>query len=124
MYCPKCFDNSLSIADKGVVLISIDGIEKDNGRFLYNNRETKEEMVRDFTAALEEVVKWYSDFKNRPPTSFVQIYTSNFVCYNGCVLPADTCISIIGVLFTRQTVQKILAELGDKYRISIELKEE
>ena len=48
MYCPKCYNNSLSMASRGVVDIIINGKQMDAGRFLYNiNKESKFKFLKN-----------------------------------------------------------------------------
>ena len=46
MYCPVCFNNSLSLSPKGVIDIVINGKQMDASRFLFNTGDqNKEELM-------------------------------------------------------------------------------
>lgn len=122
MHCPKCFNDSLRMASRGIVHITVNGMQKDNGRFLYNcEKQTTEEIGESFKAKLEEFFKWYSTFQNKDPIKVVQIVSSDFSCEEKCKLNITQKFSILDILIPYEQTEKIIKELGKIYNMEIQL---
>jgi hypothetical protein len=81
VHCPKCLGNTLMISPRGVVNITINGMQRDTGRFLFNlDKESKSEIFSNFTDKLEDFFKWYSAFENKEAISVVHVYSGDFKC--------------------------------------------
>lgn len=124
MYCPKCLNNTMSLASRGVVNISVNGMQRDTGRFLFNtSKESKEEIAKNFEKKLEEFFAWYSEFKNPEPIKYVQLTSSDYVCESGCHIALTTKMSVVNILVPASRLNTILNNLGKKYNMKIELEE-
>lgn len=122
MYCPVCFADTLYMKPRGVITTIINGKQMNTGRFLFNDiKDSHTEMLGKLKAKVEEFFKWYSSFQNKDPITKFGLYSSDFSCKKECKIPINTRISIIGILFTPDEVNKILLELGTKYKMKIEL---
>lgn len=125
MYCPKCFNNNLSLCSHGVVHIIVNGKKMDAGRFLFNTgKEDAERIQKDFRAKLEEFFIWYSQFQNKEPITRIEVCSGDFKCANGCLINMHSRFSVINILISKKIIVQFLSELGDKYKLNIELKEE
>lgn len=123
LYCPTCLNTSLKMNNHGVVNLTINGIQMDSGRFLYNlGTQTKKEIANELKAKLEIFFKWYASFKNREPINKLDISSSDFYCEDGCSLGIGKRFNVIGILVSEDSIKQILNELGDKYNISIDHK--
>ncbi len=122
-YCPKCFNSSIHIADKGVSQVVINNLKMDRGQFLFNiPKESPQEIEQRILTKLEEFFKWYKNFQNREPIKYVQLSSADFICERGCKLPMNSQYSIVGSLINEIKLHKFLAEMGQKYSMDIRLK--
>lgn len=123
MYCPKCLNNTLKLSSRGVVNLVINGKQMDAGRFLYNTQSMdKRELLSELTHKIEEFFKWYSGFRNRSAIEVVELITSDVQCDEGCTLPLNQRISIVDLLISTKDLREILNAMGEKYNMTIELK--
>ena len=124
MYCPKCFNDSLSLKPRGVIHLIINGKQMDAGRFLFNLEENdKEQLVEDLKKKINEFFAWYSNFQNKSDIEVVQILTEDMLCEHHCAIPLSTKYSIVDIIIPKKTVLKILKEIGEKYGMVISLEE-
>ena len=119
-YCPKCFNKSLCIQEKGVVHIIINGKQMEKGRFFYKMAE-KEVNLLLFKEKIEDFFRWYSEFKNIDPVATIHLVTKKGYCTNGCKFEQDAQFSVIDILISFEEVQKLLLSLGKQYGIGINL---
>lgn len=124
MYCPVCFNETLKLKGSGVVQLIVNGKQMDAGRFLYSLNSEKHEISSQFRKKMEEFFKWYSNFKNQDPIQKVQLLTGDISCDSGCRLPLNIKVSVAGILVSSAEMKKTLDQLGQKYRMTIELIEE
>lgn len=121
MYCPICFNDSLKVASNGVVRLTFDGKAKNNSQFYYNlNQETIDDVFKKFSEVVEDYLKWYKTFNNRPPIKEVQAISSDFICSNGCKLNISHKLTVEGVLLDKIHLQKIVTELAAKHEIEVD----
>lgn len=112
----------MALAPTGVIHIVINNKQMDTGRFLFNlNKDTKAEVSKKLHQKLEEFFKWYCGFQNKEAISRLSIYSSDFVCTQGCNIPINSAISVVGQLFPTREVQKEIENLGQKYGLQIEI---
>lgn len=122
MHCPKCFNDSLRMATRGVVHIIVNGMQMDTGRFLYNlGKESQEEVNENFKDKLEEFFKWYSNFQNKDPIKVIELLSSDFSCDEKCRLDLGMRFSVLGILLPYEDVDQMIQDLGKKYRMTIQL---
>ena len=122
MYCPVCFEDSLYLKPRGVIITVINGKHMDTGRFLFNElKDTPEDRLNELENKIDEFLKWYSSFQNKDPIKSLGLYSSDFVCKNSCKIPINTRISIVDIIFEQKDVQKILEKLAEKYGFEIDL---
>ena len=119
-YCPKCFNKSLCIQEKGVVHIIINGKQMEKGRFFYKILERERNLIL-FEEKFEDFFKWYSDFKNIDPVTTVNLVTKKGYCTNKCKFEPDLLFSVIDILISSEVVNNLLVALGKKYGIGINL---
>lgn len=125
MYCPICFNNTLKVSSRGVVHLVINGKKMDSGRFLFNFDDmTKDEILQNFIEKLESFFKWYSNFTNKDPIALVELYTNDVSCMDSCKIPIGHYVSVIDLLIDKKTLTGLLEEQAEKYKLSIEIKEE
>lgn len=124
MYCPMCLNDTLSMRDRGVIHLIVNGKQMDTGRFLYNIlKESPEELNENFEKKLEEFFRWYSNFQNKDPIQYIHICSSDFRCEKGCGIHLGNKYSVVDVLIPREVVLEKLEILGEKYDMIIELEE-
>lgn len=123
MYCPVCLNNSLHLSMRGVVTINVNGLQRDNGRFLFNlEKQKKSEIVTDFHKKLEEFFTWYGQFQNKEPIHYLHIFSSDFKCSEGCIIGSQHKFSVVDILLPKAEILKSLDQLGKQYNMKIELK--
>ena len=121
LYCPSCFNNTLTLSKNGVVHIIINGKKMDTGRFLYSLERGREEaLYKDLRLKVGEFFEWYSNFQNREPIKKVELVSYDMNCENGCRFNPGQNFSIIDVLIPKAKIATILKELGKKYALEIE----
>jgi len=122
MYCPVCLNDTLSINQRGVIKIMINGKHRDTNLFLFNlQSESKEEVFLNLSKKIEEFFKWYSSFQNKAPIENFEIYSNDFNCTTGCSIPITTKISVIEPLFDPVRIHKLFVDMGNKYEIIVNL---
>ena len=124
MYCPKCFNHSLSLKSRGVIHLIINERQMDAGRFLFNlEDQTGEQFIESLETKINEFFAWYSNFQNKSDIEIVQILTEDMICENKCNIPLGTKFSVIDIIITKKKVLGILKKLGEKYKMTISLQE-
>jgi len=124
MYCPNCLNAAIRLGDKGVVDLVINKKQKDTGRFLFNKeRETLEEIVRNFEVKVEEFFSWYAKFQNKDPIESFELLTNAFVCDNGCPINLNQKFNVIDLLIPKREVVKIVTKLSKKYGLTIDIED-
>lgn len=123
MYCPKCFNNTLHLAPRGVLQVVINGKQMDAGRLLYNMDGKEGEMLRDLRVKIEDFFKWYSNFKNKEPIQLIELMTSDMKCDNKCSIPGGLRLDVVDLLIDSTTIKNIMLELSTKYKMTITFKE-
>jgi hypothetical protein len=122
-YCPKCFNATVKMNEKGVVQVIINGLKMDRGQFLFNKaKETPQEIETRAIQKLEEFFKWYSTFDNRDPIKVIQMLSSDYSCESHCKLPMNTFFPIVGDLLSEEKLIEVLNRLGEKFNMEIKLK--
>ncbi|OUR96474.1 hypothetical protein A9Q84_08990 [Halobacteriovorax marinus] len=97
----------------------------DSGRFLFNFEETdKDELFKIFREKVENFFKWYSNFHNQDPIAYVELFTNDTSCEDGCHIPIDYHVSVIDLLIDKKKLLLLLKEQAEKYRMTIEIKPE
>jgi len=123
LYCPVCFEETLFLKPRGVIVTVINGKQMDTGRFLFNElKDSPNERLRELERKIEEFFKWYSTFQNKEPISSFGLYSPDFLCKNACKIPINTRISIIGIVFLPEDVQEIIERLAGQYGLKTKLK--
>lgn len=121
LYCPSCLNQTLDLNRKGVIHISINNIQMETGRILFNqDREEEEEIFNNCLKKIEDYFKWYRSFKNKEPIKKLQIMSSDFYCSNGCKIPMNMRFTIVGLLVPPEKVHEAISELAEKYGIPID----
>lgn len=122
MYCPKCFDLSLCVAESGVLHISVNDIKRDTAQVLFNTgRETKEKLAENILKAIDDFFSWYAGLQNHEPIHSVSIFTRSYHCQNGCTLPSSTPFDVVGVLISKKWLLGSIHQLADKYGLAVNL---
>lgn len=123
MYCPKCFNQTLFIKQKGVVDIYINGKKRDNGRFLFNmDPSYYDDVVRDFQDKCDDFFKWYSSFNNRDAIQYVELHTVDVKCESGCAFSPMEKFSAVDAVISSSVIKKVIEQLAQKYSMQVELK--
>ena len=123
MYCPKCFNQTLFIKQKGVVDIYINGKRRDNGRFLFNmDPAYHEEVIADFTNKCDDFFKWYAGFNNQDSIQYVELHTVDVKCDSGCAFSPMERFSAVDSVISGTEIKKIIQKLAEKYSMQVELK--
>jgi hypothetical protein len=122
MYCPICFNDTLSLKKSGVVHLIINGKKMDAGRFLFNTEQDRPDVIlKDFSSKIEDFFKWYSSFQNQLPITEVYISSADFNCHTGCKIPMANKFSIVDMLIPRTDINVILTKMAQKYNLEIQL---
>jgi hypothetical protein len=121
-YCPSCFSDTMQIKSSGIVYVSINKKKLDSGQFVFNSSSGREDEIEEaLRSEVERFFKWYSNFQNKDPISTYRFESSDFVCSNGCGVPLNMRFSVVDQLFSEETVEDVLHELGKKYGMKVEL---
>lgn len=122
MYCPVCFNDTLKLASSGVAKLIFNGKSKATSQFFYNLTQDKPEEIND---KLKNVIKdyfiYYSGFQNKDPIRKVEVFSIDFKCKNGCIINVNHRVNVIGLLFEKEDLEKILKEMASKYQIPMEI---
>ena len=122
MYCPSCLHDSLSMSDKGIIHLSVNGKKRDTSKLTYNtSSEPEEKLLARLKEKIEELLDWYTGFQNKTPEHLLKIVSGNFHCLHSCVLPPNLQSSIINRLIPLEKLAPILRQYEEKYKIKIEL---
>jgi len=122
MYCPKCLNDTLKLRANGVIKISFNGKHRDNSLFTFNfTKETPLKMEKNLIQKIDEFLSWYSHFNNKNKITVFEAVSSDFVCDNKCQIDGNTKISVIGPIFSNETIVKIINPLCEKYKIECDI---
>lgn len=122
MYCPVCLNDTLKLASSGVAKFSFNGKSKATSQFFYNLIQDKPEEINDkLKIVIKDYFIYYSNFQNKDPIKKVESFSIDFKCKNGCVINVNHRVNVIGVLFEKDDLDKILKELALKYQIPLEI---
>jgi hypothetical protein len=124
MYCPACFQNTLKIRSQGVVKLSFNGKQRNTSLFTYNlQKESTEQLLVKLREKIVDFFSFYAEFNNKTPIKTFEAYSADFECSNRCKIDViNTKVSIVNVVFTRDSVKKVLEEEGKKFGIEIQWK--
>ena len=123
MYCPVCFNDSLTILNRGLIHVIINGKQLDTGRFLFNlERHNPEMLYQEFESQCDRFFKWYSSFQNVEPIYYVELLSCDFRCSSGCKIDLKNRFSIINHLIPEEIVLDILERMSSKHNMALELK--
>ncbi len=123
MYCPKCFNDTLSVHSRGVAKLLFNGKQMDTSQFLYNiKQESPEQIYEKLREKIAEFFQWYSGFQNKSPIKKFEVFSQDFVCKNNCKLDIGTKFTLLNILFNAQKVYEILEEEASKYSVPIDIK--
>ena len=122
MYCPSCFNNSLSISNSGSVSIFINEKKRDTGTFLYNqSNEPADKILKKLDQKIKEFFDWYAKLGNKEVITKVLICSTSFDCTNGCAPPRGLQQSVVGPLFSKSEVIQILEKYGKEFGLMIDI---
>lgn len=122
MYCPVCFNSTLSPASNGVIRLTFNGKSKNTSQFFYNvHQQRPDEIYNKLRLVVEEYFKWYAEFQNKDTIKNVQLTSSDFVCKNGCKLNNTHKINVVGSLLLPELIVEILNEAGKKFGIDVKV---
>ena len=120
IYCPICFNDSLHLKDSGKINVYFNGRLNESAQCLFNLETSKvEELENKVTEILTQYFKWYSGFQNREPVKSIEIVSIDYKCDHGCVIPADSKISVVGVIFTDDFYKNIIRDLAQAYSLEL-----
>ncbi len=123
MYCPVCFNQSLSISTQGVIQVAINGKQRDSGRFLFSTLpKDQKQTLHDFKTKVEEFFQWYSQFMNKEPIYVVELLTPDMKCEKGCRFPPQTRFSAVDIVIPQNLIYEVIGDLGKRYSMKIKLK--
>ena len=123
MYCPVCFDNGLKPASNGIIKVTFNGKSKNNSQFVYDTlRELPEDIYQKLREVVADYMKWYSSFQNKDIITHISLFSSSFVCRNGCSLNMNHRLNVLENFLSADVVKSIVTEEANKYGIEINLK--
>ena len=121
MYCPRCFQNTMKIRSNGVIKLAFNGKARNTSLFTYNlQKESHDQLLEKMREKIVDFFSFYSDFANKDPIKNFEAYSSDFTCLDGCRIEINTKVNVIGVIFTKEEIFKILFEEAKKFGLTIE----
>jgi hypothetical protein len=118
LYCPVCLNQTLKIASKGIVQVSMNHKQLATSRFLYNlDVDTPEDIYNYFVKHFEDLFSWYASFKNKSPITSIEVWSSSFQCANDCQLPNGLKLNVSDLLISHSQLKKLIEELALKYQL-------
>ena len=114
MYCPKCFDQTISINSRGVIDVIVNHKQIETGRFIFHSSE-KSQIRFDLKEKFESFAKWYGTFNNPETIKSFELTTSDYRCSSGCAFAPTEKISIIDILINYKDAASILKSVLTKY---------
>jgi len=125
MYCPECFNQSLSLSPSGKGYLALNGKQSNTAIFLYNTMtQSADQIQANLETKINEILEWYSGFKNISPITRFEIYSSQFQCKNECSIKSSAKISLIGSLIDEKKFHKILKRSAESFNLTLQLGEE
>ena len=122
MYCPECFNKSLILGLSGKGYLALNGKQSNTAIFLFNTiKQDPDEIQQQLEEKMDELLKWYSGFKNISPITRFEIYSSDFRCENDCSIKKSSKISLIGPLLNEKKFYETLDGLAKKHGLSLKL---
>lgn len=78
--------------------------------------------INDFREKVDEFMSWYSNFQNREPIEYLELLTVDVRCDNNCKFSPMERFSAVDTVISREVVREVLEEVGEKYKLELELK--
>jgi hypothetical protein len=122
MYCPKCLNDTLKVRSSGVAKLLFNGKHRDTSLFTYNlTNQSNLTLLNKLEDRIIDFMSWYANFNNKNAITEFELFSSDFICDNGCAIDNNVKISLIGPIYTPKQVLKILKTQGEKFQIEISI---
>ncbi|MCR9205714.1 MAG: hypothetical protein NXH75_14110, partial [Halobacteriovoraceae bacterium] len=91
--------------------------------FLYNmDPGYSDAIIGDFRNKVDEFMSWYSNFQNQEPIEYLELLTVDVRCENNCRFSPMERFSAVDTIISREIVREVLEEVGEKYKMELQLK--
>ena len=123
MYCPECFDSGLKPASNGIIKMTFNGKSKSNSQFVYDtNRDLPEDIYQKLREVVIDYFKWYSTFQNKDKITHISVFSSSFVCRQGCTIGINHRLNVLDIFLNIDVVKSIIEEEALNFKIEVDLK--
>ncbi|HLW56984.1 MAG TPA: hypothetical protein VKY27_06335 [Bacteriovoracaceae bacterium] len=122
MYCPLCFQNTMKIRSNGVVKLAFNGKSRNTSLFTYNlQKESHEQLLEKLREKVVDFFSFYSEFNNKDPIKNFEAYSSDFICQEGCKIDINSKLTVVGVIYSKEEVLKLLKEEAQRFGLIVSL---
>lgn len=111
----------MKIRSNGVIKLAFNGKSRNTSLFTYNlQKEGHDQLLEKLREKVVDFFSFYADFHNKDPIKTFEAYSSDFICQDGCKIGMNTKVSVIGSVYTKQEVFKLLQEEANRFGLVIE----
>lgn len=122
MYCPLCFQNTMKIRSNGVIKLAFNGKSRNTSLFTYNlQKESHDQLLEKLKEKVIDFFSFYSEFNNKDPIKNFEAYSSDFICQDGCKIDINSKLTVVGVVYSKEEVLKLLKDEAQRFGLTISL---
>lgn len=113
----------MKMRSSGVVKLSFNGKSRNTSLFTYNlQKDTPEQLETKLREKVVDFFSFYATFANKTTIKNFEIYSADFICSTGCKMDMlTTKLSVVGFLYTAQTIKNVLKDEAKKYSIEVDV---
>lgn len=110
----------MKIRSNGVIKLAFNGKSRNTSLFTYNlQKEGHDQLLAKLREKIIDFFSFYADFNHKDAIKTFEAYSSDFICQDGCKIGMNTRVSVIGSVFTKTEVFRVLQEEADKFGLVI-----
>ena len=111
----------MKIRSNGVVKLAFNGKSRNTSLFTYNlQKEGHDQLLEKIREKIVDFFSFYAEFNNRDPIKNFEAYSSDFICQDGCRIDMNTKLSVIGVIYSKAEILKMLQEEAQRFNLVVD----
>lgn len=111
----------MKIRSNGVVKLAFNGKARNTSLFTYNlQKESHDQLLEKIREKIVDFFSFYADFNNKDPIKNFEAYSSDFICQDGCRIEMNSKLSVIGVIYSKPEIIKMLQEEAQRFGLIID----
>ncbi|MFA7613770.1 MAG: hypothetical protein WCY48_05995, partial [Candidatus Caldatribacteriota bacterium] len=101
---------------------AFNGKSRNTSLFTYNlQKESHEQLLEKLREKVVDFFSFYSEFNNKDPIKNFEAYSSDFICQEGCKIDINSKLTVVGVIYSKEEVLKLLKEEAQRFGLIVSL---